>query len=116
MIFFRKPVSTFRDHALRAKQYGQAARAAHGALRPGDRRLWVETEIGDMSEPLLERDPDLHARKVRPDAAVDAEAEGGVTVLLAVEDDAVSLGKFRRITVGGRKGEQHHVPRREGAA
>src|SRR5947209_1642828 len=53
----------------------QPARAAHGAFRPRHRRIGVEAEIGDVREPFLERDPDLHARQVGADAAVDAEAE-----------------------------------------
>ena len=46
---------------------------------------------GICCEPFLQRDRDLHAGEVRPDAAVDAEAEGGVPVLRAVDHDAVGV-------------------------
>ena len=50
---------------------------------------WIETEFRDLLEPLVERHPDLQARQVRPDAAVDAEAERRVAVFLAVENDVI---------------------------
>src|ERR1043166_3738245 len=83
-----------------SKQHRQPPRPAHGALRPGHRGIRVETELGDALEPLLERHPDFHACEVRADAAVDAEAERRMPVLLTVEHDAVGILEFRRIAVG----------------
>ena len=66
-------------------------------------------ELGDALEELLDRDRHLHARQVRADAAVDAEAEGGVAVLLAVDDHLVGVGEHGRVAVGGRERQQHHL-------
>src|SRR5438067_954052 len=46
-------------------------------------------EFRDALEPFLQRHLDLHAREVRADAAVDAQPEGGVAVLLAVDHHAL---------------------------
>ena len=59
---------------------------------------------------LLRRDEHLHARKVGSDAAVDAEAEGDVAVLLAVDDHFVGVGEDSRIAVRSRESEQHLLP------
>jgi len=47
---------------------------------------------------------------------VDAEAERGVAVLLAVDDHPVGVGEHLRIAIGGGEGQQHHLARLEGAA
>src|SRR5215470_19183755 len=65
----------------------ERARAADLARRPPHRRRVVQGEAGDPLEPGFEGDPELHARQVRAHAAVDAEAERGVPVDLAVDDD-----------------------------
>ena len=54
----------------------------------------------------------LHAGQVRADAAVDAEAEGGVAVLGPVDDDLVGVLEQRGVAVGGRERQQHPVARR----
>src|SRR5271165_6661860 len=82
--------------------------STHGAFRPGDRCARIEMEFRDAREPLLKRDPNLHAGEIRSDAAVDAETESGVAVLTPIYDDATGIGKHRRISVGGRKRQQHH--------
>src|SRR5215469_11395144 len=76
----------------------QLARPAHGALRPC--HLAGETELGNALQQLLHGYGHLHARQVRADAAMDAEAEGRMSVLLAVDDHFVGIREHLRITVG----------------
>ena len=71
---------------------------------------------GMRREPFLQRDRDLHAGEVRADAAVDAEPERRVAVLLAVDHHAVGIREHRRIAVRRREREQHHLARLERAA
>ena len=40
---------------------------------------------------------------------MNAQAECGMTVFLAVDHHLVSIGKHRRIAIGGGKRQQHHV-------
>src|SRR5215510_12149944 len=63
----------------------ERARPTDLARRPSDRRRVVKGEAGDPLEPGFEGDPEFHARQVRAHAAVDAEAERGVPVDLAVD-------------------------------
>src|SRR5207245_5574537 len=72
---------------LSADAEREVARAADLARRPRDGVRVGEAEVRDAFHPDLERDPQLHPRQVRPDAAVDAESERGVPVDLAVDDD-----------------------------
>src|SRR6266571_4363696 len=65
----------------------ECARSADLAGGPDDGRRVVKGELRDPLEPGFEGDPKLHARQVRTHAAVDAEAERGVTVDLAVNND-----------------------------
>ena len=86
---------------LRSELDGKPARAAHGAFGP--RHLAVEAELGNALQQLLHGHRHLHAREVGADAAVDAEAEGGMPVLLAVDDDLVGVREHRRVAAGGRE-------------
>src|SRR5262245_28771953 len=79
------------------KAHPHAAWAAHQPARPVERRTAFELELGDSPQPFLDRDRELHARKVRADATMDAEPERGVPVLLAVEHDLVGTLEFFRI-------------------
>src|SRR5947207_2547659 len=90
----------------------QLAGAADGAFRPGHRPR--EVELGDALEKLLHRHCHLHACEVRANAAVDAEAEGGVAVLLAVDDHLVGVGEYGGVAVGGGERQQHHLALFEG--
>src|SRR5262249_24981937 len=76
----------------------QLARSAHGAIRPGYRA--GEAELGYALQELLNSHDQLHARQVRADAAVDAQAEGGVPVLLAIDDHLIGIPEHFRIAVG----------------
>src|SRR5438270_11812702 len=93
---------------LSAEQHRQLARPAYRAFRPRHGRRRIEVEVRDALEPLLQRDLDLHAREIRADAAVNAEAEGGVAVLLAVDHHALGIREDARIAVRRREREQHH--------
>src|SRR5215468_12313028 len=84
----------------------ERARAADLARRPPDRRRVVKGEAGDALEPGFEGDPELHARQVRAHAAVDAEAERGVPVDLAVDDDLTGPVELGRVAVGRRERQQ----------
>src|ERR1043166_3030259 len=63
--------------AMSGEHDRQLARTAHRALRPGHPGAGREAEFGNALEPFLQRDGDLHARQIRPDAAAEAEAERG---------------------------------------
>ncbi|MGY4607560.1 hypothetical protein ACVW16_005972 [Bradyrhizobium sp. USDA 4474] len=91
------------------QQKWQLAGASHGTLRPGHRACRIKPEIRDPLQPFLQRDLHLHPREVGTDAAVDAEAEGGMAVLAAIDHDLVGIRKHFWVPVGGREGQQHHV-------
>ena len=55
------------------------------ARRVDERVAGLDLVVGDALVPLAQRDPQLQAGQVRPQAAVDAAAEGDVAVHLAVE-------------------------------
>ena len=70
-----------------AYRYRQPPRAAD---LPGDQVTAsgsAREKTGKRASHDLQRDPHLHAGQVRPDAAVDAKAERGVAVHLAVDHD-----------------------------
>jgi len=71
----------------------QPSRPAHGALRPRDAAGRVETEIGNTLQPFLDRNCHLHAREIRAGAAVDAKAEGGMAIFLAINHNLVGITK-----------------------
>src|SRR5262245_1023187 len=75
----------------------QLAGSAHGALRPGHRA--GEAEVRDALQELRNGHGQLHARQVRADAAMDAEAKGDVPVLLAVDEHFVGICEHFRIAV-----------------
>src|SRR5215831_10989480 len=75
----------------------ERARAADLARRPPHRRRVVEAELRDPFEPDFEGRPKLHAGQVRAQTAVDAEAERGVPVDLAVDDDLIRPVELRRV-------------------
>ena len=54
-------------------------------------------------------DAQLQPREVRSDAAVDAEAEGGVTIRGAVDDELVGVFEYLRVTIGRGKAQQDPV-------
>ena len=87
----------------------EAARPADLTRGPGHRAGVVEGEHRDPLEPDLEGDPELHPRQVRTEAAVDAQAEGGMPVDLAVDDDLIRPVELRRVTVGRRERQQDPV-------
>ena len=88
---------------------GQCAGAADLADGPGDGGGVGQAELGDAGEPDLEGDAQFHPRQVRAQAAVDAEAEGGVPVDLAVDQHLVGPVELRGVAVGGREREQDPV-------
>src|SRR5579864_7671449 len=63
---------------------GLATRTANLARGPGHRGRVGQGELGYPLQPDLQRHPQFHPRQVRAQAAVDAEAERGVPVDLAV--------------------------------
>ena len=69
----------------------------------------IKGERRDPLEPRLEGDPKFHPRQVRPQAAVNAQAEGGMPVDLAVDDDLARLVELCRVTVGRRERQQDPV-------
>src|SRR5262245_52765449 len=58
----------------------KGARPADLTRGPGHRVTVIEGKRRNPLEPHLEGDPELHPRQVRPHAAVDAQAEGGMAV------------------------------------
>src|SRR5438552_3292406 len=82
---------------------------AHLPAGPADRRRLGELEDREGAEPRLEGDAQLHPGQVRSGAAVDAEAEGGVAVDLAVDDHLVGPVEGGGVPVGGREREQHEL-------
>src|SRR3954470_1421199 len=86
--------------ALLAEQHRQLARAAHRALRPGDPAGGIEFEVRNPLQPFLDRDRHFQAREVGADAAVNAEPERSMAVLLAIDQDLVGIREHRRIAVG----------------
>ena len=86
----------------------QLTRTSHGASRPFD--LSAKAELREARHELLRRDDHLHAREVRSDAAVNTQAEGDVTVLLAVDDHLVGVAEYSWIAVRSREREQHLLP------
>ena len=85
------------------------AGAADLAARPAHGVGVGELEHREALEPHLEGDPQLHAGQVRAGAAVDAEAERGVAVDLAVDDHLVGPLEHLGIAVGRRERQQHPV-------
>src|SRR5712671_4049768 len=74
-----------------AEEDQQPSRPAHGTLRPNDAASRVETEIGNTLQPFLDRNRHFHAREIRADAAVDAKAEGGMAIFLAINQNLVGI-------------------------
>src|SRR3974390_475504 len=96
------------------KPYRELAGSAHRALGPGD---WTrEGKFGYALEQLLDGNRHLQSRKVGADTAVDAEPEGGVPILRAVDDHPVGVPEHLGVAVGGREGQQYHLARLERAA
>ena len=85
----------------------QFARAANLADAPT--RVAGEFEAGEALHEFLDGHLQFEPGKVRADAAVDTEAERGMPVLLAVDDERVGVCEFQLVAVGGREGEQHPV-------
>src|SRR5450432_3890354 len=83
------------------EQERELPRAPDGSFGPGDLAGGVEAEIRDPLQPFLDRDRHFHPREVGADTTVDAEAERGVAVLLAVDHDLVGIGKHRGVAIGG---------------
>src|SRR5580692_9793334 len=87
-----------RSAAARLVSAGDAERerprAPDLSRGPGHRCGVGEAELGEALEPGFERDPELHAGQVRSQAAVDAEAERGVPVDLAIDHDLVRTVKL----------------------
>src|SRR5262245_38244847 len=96
------------------KPHWQEPRPAHGAFGPLD--LAGQAEFRDAFQELLDGNGHFQSSEVRADAAMDAEAEGGMAVFLAVNDDLIRLGEDFRVAIGRGKGEQHHLALLEGAA
>ena len=69
----------------------------------------VKRKVGDTSEPLLERDLELHAGEIGTDAAMDTETECGVSVFPPVDHNLVRVGDEAGITIGGWKRKQDHL-------
>jgi hypothetical protein len=76
-------------------------------LQPGAAR---NTKLTDPRKERFDKYPNLHARQVRPDAAMHACTERQVAVLTAIDDDFVGTGKHSGITVGRAKKQTHLVP------
>src|SRR5437667_6361836 len=87
----------------------QRARAADLSGRPAHGAGIVQLEVREGLEPGFESHPQLHPGQVRPCASMDAEAEGGVAVDLAVDDHLVRPLEGVRVAVGGREREQHEL-------
>src|SRR5712691_11499093 len=60
-------------------------RGADGAIGELYRDPAGDAQVGYAGQQLLDRDFDLDPREMHPEAAVDADAEGDVRVLLTVE-------------------------------
>src|SRR5260221_4413544 len=108
-VFWRRKLPSYSRSARLAEQERKLARPAHSALRPFHRSFRIETEVGDALQPFLDRDRHLHPREVGADAAVNADAQGCVTVLLAFDHDLVGIREHGGVAVGGRERQQHHV-------
>ena len=63
----------------------------------------VEAEVRNALQPLLQRHHHFHPRQVRADAAMNAEPESGMRIVLAVDQDLVGVEKFFGVTVGRRE-------------
>src|SRR5437660_1449225 len=87
----------------------QGPGAAHLPAGPADGRRVGELEGRKGAEPGFEGDAQLHAGQVRPGAPVDAEAEGGVAVDLALDDHLVGPVEGGGIAVGGRERKEHEL-------
>ena len=61
-------------------------------------RIGGDVEVGDASQPFLQRDRDLGLGQVRTDAAVRAGAEGQVVVDLAMQVDLVLRNRHNHLT------------------
>ena len=104
-----------RDVA-RLSRVGQAVSRMRIGITRGP-RTWpmlqrtspASSKLREAGDELLDRHLQLEAGEVRAEAAVDAEAEGGVAVLLPVDDERVGILEHVRITVGGRERQQHVV-------
>src|SRR5947208_4661823 len=98
----RTKVATSADaQRQRARPPNLPARPAHG-VGVG------EMEDRERVEEDLERHPQLHARQMGTSTAMDAQAEGGVAVVLTVEDHLVRLLERCWISVGS--GERQQAP------
>src|SRR5581483_8242161 len=86
-----------------AEDDGEGAGASDLAGGPDDGGGVFEAEFGDAGQPFLEGDAELEAGEVGAEAAVDAETEGDVAVLRAVEDDPVGVGERQEDLVPGLK-------------
>src|SRR5436305_12511508 len=76
----RRVSATAPRAGISADTQRKRARPADLTGCPRHRRLVLDGELRNSLHPHLEGDSQLHPGEVRPDASVDAEAEGGVLV------------------------------------
>src|SRR5215218_4177001 len=70
----------------------QIAGAAYRALRPSGGLRTIKAERRNALQPLLQRHHHFHPRQVRADAAMNAEPESGMRIVLAIDQDLVGVG------------------------
>src|SRR5882757_5561859 len=76
----------------------------------------VDVPFRPAVEQLVERDPALQTRQVRPEAVVHALAEGDVRDVVAVDVECVGFGVSAGAAVGGAEQQQHRAAGRHGGA
>ena len=81
------------------KAHSNASRAAHQPARPVEFRSYLQLEFGDPPQPFLDCDGEFHTRQIRANAAMDAEPEGRVAILLPVENHFI--GALQRLAFDG---------------
>jgi hypothetical protein len=78
----------------------------------GEANVTGKADPRDLHEQLLEHDPSLDARKVRPQAEMDAGPKAEVISRVTIDDEPVRVGVLAWIAVGRAEQEQH--PRARG--
>src|SRR4051794_20264146 len=96
--------SPTRNCSANSRRFGnsqwQGAGTPHLTTGPAHGVRVGELEDGERLQEHLEGDAQLHTRQVGTGAAVDAEAEGGVAVVLAVDDHLVRSVEELGVAVG----------------
>src|SRR5438093_11602708 len=102
-------VSCSTLNVLAGENHRQVARAGVLASGPGHSARVLQAEVRNTLQPLLDGYAHFHPRQVGTGAAVDADAEGDVRVVLSVEYDLVRVLELGRVAVGGREVHQDAV-------